>query len=140
MSRYFQFILVVCYASLSVAAIFIALRLFRLLPGNLHEYTVVLVTLAWLLFCFTAAFFITDIWLLFQDVRKPVRAEEQRLRECLDELRHRSGDTTAYRFRVQEEMGFSAFAVGYHTIVVSKGLLLTLTDEELTAVLAHELG
>jgi Zn-dependent protease with chaperone function len=96
--------------------------------------------IGWLLLCLSSAYYLTDIWLLFREVRKPIRAEEQKLRRCLDILQKKTGDRSRYRLRVEEEMGFNAFAIGHHTIVISKGALQALPEGELTAVMAHELG
>ena len=141
MSKYLQFVLVILYAVMTITAIFIFCSLFGWLNSSPHTDRIfILVQLGWLCFCFSAAWFIPDILMLFRPVRRPILEEELWLEKCLSTLRERTGQTKKYRLRIEEEMSINAYATGHHTIVVSKGSLAELTQEELTAVIAHEMG
>jgi Zn-dependent protease with chaperone function len=140
MSKYFQFILVIVYAFLTISAIFLVMAIFWGFHTPVRGFLFFPVIIGWMLICLFSAYFFTDIWLLFQEVRRPIREEEEKLSRCLQMLRERPCDQANYRLRIEEEMSINAFAVGHHTIVVSRGLLLALPEKELTAVLAHELG
>lgn len=140
MSKYFQFVLVAAYAFLTISAAFIVVELFGMIHSHHPDLLFFPILIGWMLICLSSAYFFTDIWLLFQEVRKPIREEEQKLRRCLHLLQEKADDNTNYRLRIEEEMSFNAFSVGHHTIVVSRGLLQVLPEEELAAVMAHELG
>lgn len=74
--------------------------------------------------------------------RKVERREEPKLYNLLENLCISRG-LTMPALRVMETEGLNAFATGLHkgqySITVTRGLMNTLTDEEMEAVLAHEL-
>jgi heat shock protein HtpX len=74
---------------------------------------------------------------------KPVeRKEEPKLYNLLENLCISRGETMP-KLRIMETEALNAFATGLHkgqySITVTRGLIRTLNDEELEAVLAHEL-
>jgi Zn-dependent protease with chaperone function len=140
MSKYVQFLLVIAYGFLTITALFLVKQLFRIGPHHVGDWLVVAVMIAWLALCFSTVYWLTDIMLFFKQVRKPILEEEQRLILCLFEVQKRANDKKRYRLRIGERMGFNAYAIGYHTIVISKDCLDILTDKELCALLAHEMG
>ncbi len=140
MSKYIQFILVILYAALTISTFFIVIDVFGWLHKPLRDSLVLLTIFIWLLLSFSAAWFLTGFFLLFMNTRKPILEEEQRLGHSLEDIQKRANDNARYRLMIQEEMGMDAFAIGYRTIVVSRGLLNELTDFEIKAVMAHELG
>lgn len=74
--------------------------------------------------------------------RKVERAQEPKLYNLLENLCISRGITMP-ALRIMETDGLNAFATGLHkgqySITVTRGLMNTLNDEELEAVLAHEL-
>ena len=74
--------------------------------------------------------------------RKVERKEEPKLYNLLENLCISRGITMP-ALRIIETDGLNAFATGLHkgnySVTVTRGLMNTLTDEELEAVLAHEL-
>jgi Zn-dependent protease with chaperone function len=140
MSRYAQFLLVIAYGFLTIIALLLVWQLFDLGPRPSNDWVVISIIIGWLAICFSAVYWLTDILLFFMHVRKPILEEEQRLIVCLNEIQKRAKDKKRYRFRITEDMGINAFAIGHHTITVSKGCLQQFTDNELCALLAHEMG
>lgn len=141
MSKYLQFILVACYGFLTAAAILLFLDLLRLRPHGLSDRWICLIIAGWLLFSFSAAWWLTGILLLFRPVRKPILEEEQLLLGQLrDIMEKQSGNSRNYRLLIHEDNAANAYAIGCRTIVVYRGLLMELEPQEVRAVLAHELG
>jgi Zn-dependent protease with chaperone function len=137
MSKYIQFALVIAYACLTVSSVFLVIEVFGAIHTRHPDLQFLLVIAGWSLICLSVAFILSDCWLLFQEVRNPVREEEEKFSRCLSML---PISPTRYRLRIEEENSFNAFAVGRRTIVVSAGLLQELPEDELAAVLAHEVG
>ena len=140
MSKYVQFLLVIFYAAIIITALY--LLWFLLGNGNLkiEGWMVFAIMAGWLVICFSAVYWHTDIFLFFGQIRKPVFEEEQRLIVCMYEVQKRANDKSRYCLRVEENNGLNAFAIGNHTIVVSKDCIKDLTQKELSALLAHEIG
>lgn len=82
---------------------------------------------------------------LLMSCREPQTDERKRLHPLLGELAHKAGFKTPPTLYVSEWEKPNAFAFGTGlsgscAIAVTKEILALLDDEELTAVLAHELG
>ena len=72
--------------------------------------------------------------------REPAEDERTRLERLLRSVGERAGFTTdRLVLRVQEDSGVNAAAGGGHLLFVTSGAL-ALSDDELEAILAHELG
>jgi Zn-dependent protease with chaperone function len=140
MSKYAQFILVIIYAFATITALYILFFLLRSGKLQLDNWTLFTIIAGWLAICFTAVYWYTDLFLLFQRIRKPIPKEEERLLASLYDVQKKANDKKHYRLLVGKTSGLYAFAIGYHTIVVSKDCLKVLTHEELCALLAHEMG
>lgn len=140
MSKYVQFILAITYAIITVLALYLLWSL--LLRGNQQpdEWLFYTIVAGWLLICFTTAYWYSDYHIFFNQVRKPTFEEEQRLDVCMHEIQKKANDKKHYRLRIEETPGLNAYAIGYHTIVVSKDCLNILSDKQLCALLAHEMG
>jgi Zn-dependent protease with chaperone function len=77
---------------------------------------------------------------LFAEAREPTREEEERLRRLLGRLAQRSGiDTSGLVLRVQESGHLNAAAGAVRLLFVTDAALRR-GDDELEALLAHELG
>ena len=74
------------------------------------------------------------------DTRKPIWGEEEKIQCCFNEVLQKAGCCRRFKLLIHEDMELNAFATGLKTIVVTRGSLEQLTDGELKAVLAHELG
>lgn len=165
MSKYFQIGLVAIFVLLTALAILIILRSCALpVSGGVG----LLFVTGWTFFCFSAAYFNAGIFLFFQfNTRKPILAEEERLEHCLEEVLRRAGigergggrrdcrgqafegrglvgwfglSENRFELLIEEESGFNAFAIGRNTIVLSRGIIGQMTDDELKGIIAHELG
>jgi Zn-dependent protease with chaperone function len=84
---------------------------------------------------------------LFLNVRKAVKRERDQILPLLSSvlLSANKKNNTSYRIEqikimVSDKKEANAEALGYDTIILSRGLLTSSTEEELEAVLAHELG
>jgi Zn-dependent protease with chaperone function len=78
--------------------------------------------------------------LLFHGVRRPDPADLARIVPALERVCRRAGaDPGRYLLRVQESRQVNAFALGGHTLAVTR-VALDLPDDMLEAVLAHEVG
>jgi hypothetical protein len=75
----------------------------------------------WGLFCFSSAWFITDLYFFFRGgLRKPLLEEEEKIRQCLRAVLLKASVDRTFRLLIEEEMALGAFAAGHHTIVVSR--------------------
>ena len=81
-----------------------------------------------------------------EDVRHiATYTEKERLTEIFDYVKKRAmkfsenidGKVKLY---IVDTPSINAFAIGQHTIAVTRGLMLAMNDEELEAVIAHEMG
>ena len=104
---------------------------------------------AWPFALIGAAVWFAIAYLFYQGIidaatgaRKVERREEPKLYNLLENLCISRGITMP-ALRIMETDGLNAFATGLHkgqySITVTRGLMNTLNDEELEAVLAHEL-
>ncbi|MEW1640260.1 M48 family metalloprotease [Streptomyces sp. NPDC093801] len=74
-------------------------------------------------------------------VREPTAAELARLRPIWDEVTGQAGiDGSRYDLWVEDSRHINAFAAAGHIVSVTRTSLNGLPEEELAAVLAHELG
>jgi Zn-dependent protease with chaperone function len=137
MSKFFQILLAAIYLLLTSYTIIVLLELWGLLIS--HLLTLELCS-AWAAFCFSSAYFQAGIALARAHVRKPVKEEEDKLNGYFEEVLQQAGIKKSIRLLIEEEMGCNAFAIGPHTIVVSRGILEKMEPAELKAILAHELG
>lgn len=140
MSKYVQFILAIIYALITAFALH--LLWFLLSGGRQHTDEWIFYTgmAGWLLICFSTAYWYPDVHIFFNQVRKPTYEEEYRLVLCMHQIQRKANDNKRYRLRVEEAPGLNAYAIGIRTIVVGKDCLTHLSDEELCALLAHEMG
>lgn len=140
MSKYTQFLLVILYGFLTMTMLFLVKQLFGIEPHHISDWIVLLVITGWLIICFSAVYWLTDFLLLFMQVRKPILEEEQKLLVAMHTIQRKAGDKKQYRLRVGEGQGLNAYAIGHHTIVVSKNFVALLDHEQLCGLLAHEMG
>jgi len=137
MCKFFQALLVAIYLLLTGYSLFALLKLWGLPVSNR-------VTLGcyvgWAAYCFSSAYLWTGLSLVRLHVRRPIKAEEDKLIGCFQEVQQKAGIMKTFQLLIQEDMGCNAFATGIKTIVVSRGLLDKVTPEELKGILAHELG
>jgi Zn-dependent protease with chaperone function len=78
--------------------------------------------------------------LLFHGLHRPDPADLARIVPALERVCRRAGaDPGRYLLRVQESRQVNAFALGGHTLAVTR-VALDLPDDMLEAVLAHEVG
>ncbi|MGW0603098.1 M48 family metalloprotease [Streptomyces sp. NPDC002640] len=74
-------------------------------------------------------------------LREPLPEERSRLAHIWDQVSRRAGvDTENYQLWVQESEDLNAVAAAGHIVGVTRFALRNLSDGELAAVLAHELG
>jgi Zn-dependent protease with chaperone function len=138
MSKYLQAVLVLVY----VLATIFAFEVVAAVSGwRLSVVVQWWVIVGWAAFCFGSAYVWAGIALfLHSRYRKPLRAEEARLSAAIGELLQKSESRRRVRIWIDESGELNAYATGYHTIIISKGLLTALSPVELRGVLAHELG
>lgn len=135
----FKFLLLLSYIFLAMSATFIFAIAFRLVP-HIEDHIIWLTLAGCTLFCLSGVYWLVPLQMLSMDIRKPIREEDHVLGKCMNILKQKTGDRRNYRLRVIETMELAAFAIGARTISVSKGLMQVLDEEELTAVIAHEMG
>jgi Zn-dependent protease with chaperone function len=140
MSKYLQFILVIIYVFITISVLYLLWFLLGNGKLQLDDWMVLTIIAGWLFICFSTVYWYTDIHLFFNQVRKPIHEEEQRLIVSMHEVQKKANDNKRYRLRVEESAGLNAYAIGYHTIVVSKDCIKYLSHGELCALLAHEMG
>ncbi|MFJ3585164.1 M48 family metalloprotease [Streptomyces sp. NPDC090127] len=73
--------------------------------------------------------------------RRPTAAEMARLRPLWDHVTRQAGvDGSRYTLWIEDSKKINAFAAAGHIVTVTRASLQDLPPEQLTAVLAHELG
>lgn len=138
MNKYFQIGLVFLYVELTG---FTFLILLSFCGMRLTDGTGWLVLTGWTALCFSSVYFMTDILMFFRSHhRKPILAEEERIRGCLDEITQRAGGEMQLRLLIDESTHLNASAIGHDTISVTRGMVEQMTDTEIKGILAHEIG
>lgn len=138
MSKYINAVLVTLYV---VLTIFCLLLVLVIAGVKISDRTAWLIMMGWVVLCFSSAYLFTDVLLFFGSrIRKPIRAEAEKLEMAFTSVQERAGYTKKVKLRVQESTDWNAFATGTRTIAVTKGVLAEASDDELKGLLAHELG
>lgn len=83
------------------------------------------------------------IFRLFEDVRRvATQTEKDRLiplfNEVYEKVKEQSHIGDKVRLYIVDQMIVNAFAIGKNTVVVSRGIMSTMSDEQIKGVLAHE--
>lgn len=138
MSKYFQIALVLVYVLLTITSFEGVL----VASGwRCPMYIQWLIVLGWVLVCFLSAYVRAGIWQFFYSrFRKPLLAEEKKLRPAMEELLKKAGSDRRVSLRIDESRELNACATGFRTIAITRPLLEGLSPAELRGVLAHELG
>jgi Zn-dependent protease with chaperone function len=141
MNKFFQTALTAIYVSLTAITVLILLKICAV---PLNSGVALLFVAAWTFFCFSTVRFSTGISLFLEwNVRKPILAEEERLQRCLDEVLQRAGaglPEKRLELFIAEDAALNAFAIGRDTIILTRGIIGEMTDDELKGIMAHELG
>ena len=138
MSRYFQAALVLLYVLLTIFAFEVVLAVSGCRLSVVVQWWMIV---GWLGFCFGSAYVWAGVFtFLHAHYRKPLRGEEARLSPAMDELLQKAESKRRVRVWIDESRELNAYATGYHTITISRGLLEDLSPVELRGVLAHDLG
>ena len=112
--------------------------------GASSFYIVVPVYFITIIFAFTPA--AESFWRIVQGVRPlRLRGEKNRLRPIFREVSTAAIKTNeGFRWRIglyiKEDMSVNAFSLGRGTLILTRGSLVLLNDEELKGLIAHELG
>ena len=84
---------------------------------------------------------------LFLRGRQPIKRELDKIKPLMLDVIERANNKfqTQYKYedfiiKINDSMDINASALGYNTIFINRGALETLTDSQLRAILAHELG
>ena len=122
----------------SVMLLLIGCWLFFDLPY--HNGIGIFLCIAWTVICFSANRWLHIFYLSVRRVRKTILEEEEWLHPLMHELSLRSRIEPVPELLIIESPDLDAFAIGRNTIVLSRGLLVKLSEPEIKAVLAHEFG
>jgi Zn-dependent protease with chaperone function len=138
MSRYFQAALVLLYVLLTILAFEVVLAVSGWRLSVVVQWWLIV---GWVGFCFVSAYVWAGVYtFLHSRYRKPLGPEEVQLAPAMAELLAKAGRRRRVRVWIDASPEMNAYATGYHTIAISRGLLAALSPEELRGVLAHELG
>jgi Zn-dependent protease with chaperone function len=138
MNKYFQIALTFLWIELTGFTFLILLSFCGL---RSTDGTGWLALAGWTASSFSAGYFITEILILFPSRhRKPILAEEERIRCCLEEVTQRADGELRLRLLIDENTALNATAMGHDTISVSRGIVEQMSDAEIKGILAHELG
>ncbi|MDP4149407.1 MAG: M48 family metalloprotease [Bacteroidota bacterium] len=144
MSKFFQVGLVLIYINLIPVA---TLQAMVLAGIHITEFPGILSMAGWLLFCCAASWVAPYFQLLSYSGAQTdlhthgrVPEEEEKLHVAFQEVWERAQCGLPFRLFIRENMPAGAFAIGRHTIIVSKTMLQWADPEELKGLLAHELG
>jgi hypothetical protein len=92
MSKYVQFFPAMIYAFITISALYLLLDLLGKGKFNMNDRVIFSIIAGWIVFCFSAAYWYTNIHLFFNQVRKPIREEEQRLMASMKEVQKKATD------------------------------------------------
>jgi heat shock protein HtpX len=138
MSKYFQAALVLLYVLLTIFSFEVVLAVSGWRLSVVAQWWIIV---GWVVFCFGSAYVWAGVAMFLQSrYRKPVGAEAARLSSAVSELLEKAESRRRVRVWIDESWELNAYATGYHTIAISRGLMEDLSPEELRGVLAHELG
>jgi Zn-dependent protease with chaperone function len=138
MSRYIQAALVLLYVLLTIFAFEVLLAVSGWRLSVVMQWWMIV---GWVTVCFGSAYVWAGVSMfLHSRYRKPVRAEAARLSPAISELLQKAESKRRVRVWIEESWELNAYATGYHTIAISRGLMEELSPVELRGVLAHELG
>lgn len=127
-------------ASLAIGSLVFYLGLLGLVGINVPAPTTAVLAVLWLGICFSGYWWRGRLLLATYRVRRTILEEDAWLDPILRELHLSSNLQIAAELLILEEPGLQAFALGHHTIVLSRGLIQELNQQEIRAVLAHEHG
>ena len=138
MSKYLQAALVLLYVLLTIFAFEVVVAVSGWRLSVVVQWWLIV---GWVGFCFGSAYVWAGVAMfLHSRYRKPLRSEEVWLAPAMAELLVKAESQRRVRVWIDESPELNAYATGYHTIAISRGLLAALSPEELRGVLAHELG
>ncbi len=120
----------------------IALLLTLLVPFGVPAWVWVLAYLAVIPVMMIPHFEFLQLWVVGRGSRAAMRHEELRLRDAWDTVLARAGAsrTRRWKLRVMQADEINAAAAGGSVVMVTSYAVAHLSDQELQAVLAHELG
>jgi heat shock protein HtpX len=138
MAKYFQTGLLAIYI---LATTSLVLWIVFLCGLHLSKPAMAIMTTAWGVIC-VSSFYFQPRFLPFSplNIRRAVLHEESRLDSCLSEVLSRAYYRGKINLLIGEALTIDAFTAGHNTIVISRGALIHLTEGEIKAVMAHELG
>jgi heat shock protein HtpX len=128
---------IACYAAAGILFLLVLVYLAGVYTSALIKLVVMV---GWVAICFTGNRWTTGLFLSNQRIRKTILEEEEWLHPLLHELNLRTGKPTMPELFILETPEPDAYAAGRNTIVLSRGLLVKLSEPEIKAVLAHEYG
>ncbi len=135
MKKPLYFLFIVLYA---VAGMFMVIELVRYFEHTISSFVELIVYAGWIAVCFSAYRWIPGVYLSTMSVRKTILEEEQWLHPLMHELSLRTGIHA--ELLILEKPEIDAFVTGRCKVIVSRGLLVNLSEQEIKAVLAHEYG
>ncbi|MGC4231514.1 MAG: M48 family metalloprotease [Niabella sp.] len=127
-------------ALLAIGSLFFYLELLGLMGIKTSPATWAALAAVWLGICFSGYGWRGRLLLATCRVRRTALEEEAWMEPILRDLRLSSDLPITVELLILEEPESQAFALGHHTIVLSRGLIEALNKEEIQAVLAHEYG
>lgn len=81
---------------------------------------------------------------LFFNMRKPTLREEERINPLIEEIEKdyfsKYNEKLDVKYYIVDAQFLNGFAFGFSTIAIHRGALEELTDDELQALIAHEIG
>lgn len=137
MKRIFLHLFISVFA---IAGVFILIRVAKFAGKEIDWLTEMIIYTVWLVSCFTAYRWLPKLFLSTMRVRKTILEEEEWIHPLMHELNLRTGIEPLPEIFILEEAEIDAFALGQNMIVLSRGLLVNLKEQEIKAVLAHEYG
>ncbi len=129
MSRYFQAALVLLYVLLTIFAFEVVLAVSGWRLSAVTQWWMIV---GWVAVCFGSAYVWAGVAMFIHArYRKPVRAEAARLSPAISELLQKAESGRRVQVWIEETRELNAYATGFHTIVISRGLLEALSPVEL---------
>jgi heat shock protein HtpX len=108
--------------------------------GFFGDFATWLLLIGWITLCYLSPFLFSRIYKLWLNWRLPIREEQNLFEKCANEVLEKAKHSQKISILIEEDLATSASAFGINNIVLSKGLLKTMDEGQIKAVIAHELG
>ncbi|MEN9549082.1 MAG: hypothetical protein RIR12_1673 [Bacteroidota bacterium] len=112
----------------------------KLNSGFFGDAGIWIMLIGWIALCYASPFLFSRIYIYFNNWRNPIREEQNLAEKCTKDVLEKAGSKKAISLLIEEELTVNASAFSTNYIILSKGMLKTMDENQIKSVIAHELG